>query len=493
MAKFSFIDLFSGIGGFRLGLQRNGGECIGFSEINKDAIDFYCENFGDDRSENLGNITKIENLPQHDLLTAGVPCQSWSIAGKNLGFEDDRGQLWNDTIYLLNKSRPKAFIFENVKGIQDPRNRDAFKYILNRIKEAGYFAKWFLINSHDYGLPQNRIRVYIIGFKDKRYLDSFKLPDKPLNGHKLFQHLEDLPKPQFKKKKINPTILFGKNVPFSRTKFQKKDELNDFFLFNDIRNGHSTIHSWDLKETTEREKEICYLLLTNRRKKKYGPFDGNPLSLEHFKEIDSSISKLEIDELCTKTIFKEVDYVYEINNIETNVFTGEEFLILEHSIGNRLHIKDLKNSPELKKNKIKFSRVLKKLIQKKCLSPIEIRYDFKNSKISSGIDGINRIYLPNSEVFSTLVASDTNDFIATENIFASDPEEFKSLFLNKIVKQKKFRKIKKTEALVIQGFDDEFNLPNERSRWMKLIGNSVSVPVIDYLAKSIVETGVFED
>ena len=79
-------------------------------------------NTGESAEANFGDITGIKSLPAHDLLTAGVPCQSWSIAGKNLGFDDDRGQLWNDTIYLLNQSRPKAFIFENVKGLVDPRN-----------------------------------------------------------------------------------------------------------------------------------------------------------------------------------------------------------------------------------------------------------------------------------------------------------------------------------------------------------------------------------
>ena len=108
--KFTFIDLFAGIGGFRLALNNLGGDCLGFSEINNDAIKTYCENFNESEKSNFGNITKIKDLPQHDLLTGGVPCQSWSIAGKNLGFDDDRGQLWNDTIYLLNKVRPKAFI-----------------------------------------------------------------------------------------------------------------------------------------------------------------------------------------------------------------------------------------------------------------------------------------------------------------------------------------------------------------------------------------------
>ena len=168
MKKFTFIDLFSGIGGFRLALERNGGECIGFSEINKDAITYYCKNYKEEDNSNFGDITKIKSLPKHDILVGGVPCQSWSIAGKNLGFDDDRGQLWNDTIYLLNQSRPKAFIFENVKGLVDPRNKESLQYILDRIKEAGYFADVFVINSSDFGVPQNRIRIYIIGFDNAK-------------------------------------------------------------------------------------------------------------------------------------------------------------------------------------------------------------------------------------------------------------------------------------------------------------------------------------
>ena len=150
-AHFTFIDLFSGIGGFRLALNNLGGQCLNFSEINKDAIHTYAVNFDEDIAQNLGDITKLGNLPKHDLLTGGVPCQSWSIAGRNLGFDDDRGQLWNDTIYLLHKSKPKAFIFENVKGLVDPRNQEALSHILKRIKEAGYYANYYVLNSFDYG------------------------------------------------------------------------------------------------------------------------------------------------------------------------------------------------------------------------------------------------------------------------------------------------------------------------------------------------------
>ena len=125
MDRFTFIDLFAGIGGFKMALSANGGKCVGFSEVNKDAINAYCENHNIKPESNFGDITKIKELPYHDILTGGVPCQSWSIAGKNLGFDDDRGQLWNDTIYLLNQARPKSFIFENVKGLVDPRNKKA--------------------------------------------------------------------------------------------------------------------------------------------------------------------------------------------------------------------------------------------------------------------------------------------------------------------------------------------------------------------------------
>ena len=92
MADFSFIDLFAGIGGFRLALESVGGHCLGFSEIAPDAINTYCANFNETEDGNFGDITKIKDLPRHDFMTAGVPCQSWSIAGKNLGFDDDRGQ-----------------------------------------------------------------------------------------------------------------------------------------------------------------------------------------------------------------------------------------------------------------------------------------------------------------------------------------------------------------------------------------------------------------
>lgn len=424
--SFTSIDLFAGIGGFRIAVESNGGKCIGYSEIDKNAISAYLENYPNARKErNYGDITKIESLPEHDLMTAGVPCQSWSIAGKNLGFEDARGKLWNDTLYLLNKSRPKAFLFENVKGLVDPRNREAFQYILSYIRESGYYFQYFLINSSDYGIPQSRERVYIIGFKEKEYLDKFTLPDKIPTLD--LEHFLNLECEHIISHVDNPTHFYPANSR-STSLSSNQNGYNDYFLFNDIRNGDTTIHSWDILDTTDKEKEICNTILKNRRKPKYGTRDGNPMSLSDLKELDNSITQGDIDSLINKGILKKY--------------------------------KD--------------------------------KYDFRQSKISTGLFGINRIFLPSSSFFPTLVASDSNDYISTVHIDCNDLLLYRKLLIEDVYRKGKYRKLTKQETLRIQGFPDSFSLPDTRSKWMKLVGNSISVQLVTLLVKSICNTGVFD-
>ena len=479
--QFTFIDLFSGIGGFHKALLNNGGTCKGYSEINRDAIEVYCENFHEKKDNNLGDITKIDTLPSHDLLTAGVPCQSWSIAGKNLGFDDDRGQLWNDTIYFLEKTKPKVFIFENVKGLVDPRNKKALDYILKRIKEAGYYANYYVVNSHDYGVAQNRVRIYIVGFREEKFFKKFQLPKAIDEKVKLCDILD-----------VNLQTVVSKDNNKKRSmSLSNTNGYNDYFLFNDLRNGKTTIHSWDILETTQREKDICYLLLKNRRKSAYGKLDGNPLSLEHFMSLDSSITKKELDILVELDIFKQVEYVYSVNLFKKDELSLGEVLVLEQSLENRLALDDLKVNKLLKLNKVNVLKTIQSLKEKNVLSIIENRYEFKNSKISTGLFGINRIFLPSSDTFPTLVASDTNDYITLKKIEAKSDDSYKEQFLKEVYETKNYRKITKEEACLIQGFPKDFKLPSSRNRWMKLIGNSVSVPVIEMLCKAILETQVF--
>ena len=488
---FTFIDLFSGIGGFKMALSSVGGYCLGFSEINRDAIDTYCLNHEVTSNNNFGDITKISELPKHDILTAGVPCQSWSIAGKNLGFDDDRGQLWNDTIFLLNQSRPKAFIFENVKGLVDPRNKQALQYILKRIEEAGYYAKYHVINSHDYGVAQNRVRIYIVGFREKKYCDRFFLP-KYTDNKTILADILGI-KIQGRNAEHVEKDLFGETIPQRRMSLSSRNGFNDYFLFNDLRNGHTTIHSWDIVKTTKRQKEICILLLKNRRKNNFGPLDGNPLSLSQFQSLDSSILKEELNELVNLSILKKVEYRYEILNFKDVELSIEEEELLKLSTSNFLIVDNLKGEKLLKLKRIQIVSTLERLLKKRIIKCVEERYEFKNTKISSGLNGINRVFMPTSDVFPTLVASDTNDYVALKNIESRDHGDYKHQFLDKIYSSNNYRKITKEEACLIQGFPSDFKLPQARARWMKLIGNSVSVPVIEALIKGIIETEVIEN
>lgn len=481
MSEFTFVDLFAGIGGFHIAAESLGGKSVGFSEIAKDAIAAYCENFNESPENNLGDITKLKTLPPHDFMTAGVPCQSWSIAGKKLGFDDDRGQLWNDTIYLLNKVRPKAFLFENVKGLADPRNEQALNYILSRISEAGYFAKTFILNAFDYGVPQMRIRMYIVGFENKEFLNRLSV-DRPQPGKirlcDVLDHRVAVPG--------NPRII---NKPRWSLSCNEQG-FNDYFLLNDLRSGSTTIHSWDIQETSAREKKICEILLRNRRKGIYGILDGNALSLKQFQSLDASIGEEELEGLVEMGILKHYPYFYDICGDVSHLDNNESFL-LSFNRANRIMVDELKKVKELRRRKVDILNTLKRLESNGVVKCTEMRYDFKNGKISTGLDGVNRIFLPSSQIYPTLVASDTNDYIATEVIYAENIDDWKKNFMEQIYKPKKFRKITKSEACRIQGFPDNFKLPESRAKWMHLIGNSVAVPVVKMLTKSIIRTGVF--
>jgi DNA (cytosine-5)-methyltransferase 1 len=349
-----------------------------------------------------------------------------------------------------------------------------------------------VINSFDYGVPQNRIRIYIIGFREKKYLQRFILPN-PCNKKLKLGDILDIEARKSTPKKIVQMDLFGNIVESKTMSLSNTNGFNDYFLFNDLRNGHTTIHSWDIIDTTQRQKDICLLLLKNRRKSAYGELDGNPLSLLHFQSLDPSIKQDEIDKLVQLEILKSEEYSFVVNQYNTDYLTNDEKLLLSFTIDQQIIIDNLNSQKVFKLEKISIEKTIKSLKDKNIIECNEIRYDFKNTKISTGLFGVNRIFFPNSDIFPTLVASDTNDFIALKTIEVLNHDDFKNKFIKEIYKSKKFRKITKSEACLIQGFPKDFRLPEPRSRWMKLLGNSVSVPVIDKLCKAIVETGVFEN
>ena len=179
-AKFEFIDLFAGIGGMRAAFQSLGGKCVFSSEWDQKAQETYLENFGE---VPFGDITKIESssVPRHDILVAGFPCQAFSIAGARGGFMDTRGTLFFDVARILAEKKPDAFLLENVKGLKSHDRGRTLATILNTLRnDLGYFVpEPEIINARDFGVPQNRERILIVGFKRKKDMLNFVYP-KPL-------------------------------------------------------------------------------------------------------------------------------------------------------------------------------------------------------------------------------------------------------------------------------------------------------------------------
>ena len=318
---FRFVDLYAGIGGFHIACADNGGSCAGFSETDKLACRVYLSNHGD--VFGIGDINKADVLPCHDLMTAGVPCQSWSSAGRRKGFGDERGLLWFKTIEHLKKSQPKAFLFENVKGLADPRNKDSLGEILRRITQAGYSVKTAVLNARDYGTPQARERLYLAGFREAVFADRFEWPETSSVHPPLWQ--------------------------FLGREYAEGDDVS--FIFSDVRDGPNTIHSWDLSDGLS--ASLCLLMLKNRRSRRYGNKDGNPMTAEQ--------------------------------------------------------ISDLAGFP--------CCEALDGIVSSGVLEKINGCYDFRNRKISSGISGVYRIVPMTSTFFPTLVASGNRDFICESPLY----------------------------------------------------------------------------
>ena len=174
--KFKFIDLFSGIGGFHQALASFGGECVLASDIDANAIKVYKNNYGIDSNINVRDI-KNEDIPDHDVLCAGFPCQAFSKAGKQEGFMDQtRGTLFFEVARILNAKHPKYILLENVRNLVSHDNGHTYKVICNTLKKLGYRipAEPLILSPHQFGVPQVRERVYIPGIYDP------KNSDKPL-------------------------------------------------------------------------------------------------------------------------------------------------------------------------------------------------------------------------------------------------------------------------------------------------------------------------
>lgn len=288
MVEVRFIDLFAGIGGIRKGFELACGargiaaKCVFTSEIKPYAVDVLKQNHPDEVIS--GDITQIQtsSIPDFDYLLAGFPCQAFSAAGKRLGFEDARGTLFFEVARILKDKKPKGFILENVEGLvnhdkknsSDPIGR-TLRVILNTLDDLGYKVSWRVLNAADFGVPQDRKRIYIVGTRKKcPNLSGFEEKHATLSD--VLEHGKPVSESAFVKLLLSHysvSDLIGKAV-------------------KDKRGGSDNIHSWDIAykgEVSDDEKALLNEMLKQRRKKKWAVefgidwMDGMPLTIKQIR------------------------------------------------------------------------------------------------------------------------------------------------------------------------------------------------------------------
>jgi len=430
MKEITFIDLFAGIGGLRLGFEeafKSAGlktRCVMTSEIKPHAIKVLHKNFPHDYL--VGDITKIKNneIPDFDFLLGGFPCQPFSAGGKRLGFVDTRGTLFFEIERIISEKRPYGFILENVEGLvkHDLENKKdeigkTLKTIINKLEDLGYQVNWKVLNAEFFGLPQKRKRIFIVGtLNNKISLDGFKI----------------------KKSKLNDIIDNG--LPTLKTKFVelilKHYSIDELYgkSIKDKRGGSDNIHSWDIElkgPVTPEQNELLNKLFKERRKKKWADehgiiwMDGMPLTLEQISTFHKSPKLKELlDDLVLKGYLK-FEHPKSLLEEETNFG-------------------------------IKTYRVENKYIQP--------GYNIVSGKLSFEI---NKILDPNG-LAPTLVATDMARLVIPDG--------------------NGLRRMTLREGLRLFGYPEWFEMPISIDDGFDLLGNTVVVPVVRSIAERLTES-----
>lgn len=184
LAGYKFIDLFAGLGGFRLALESLGAKCVYSSEWEKSVASVYEKNFGDVPD---GDITKVEakDIPDHDILCAGFPCQAFSISGSQRGFDDSRGTLFFDVARIVAEKKPSVVFMENVKNFASHDGGHTLEVVRTTMEQLGYTFNCKILNAADYGVPQRRERIYMVCFRDDLDCQNFSFPQSIEPNRKL--------------------------------------------------------------------------------------------------------------------------------------------------------------------------------------------------------------------------------------------------------------------------------------------------------------------
>ncbi|MCT7960682.1 DNA (cytosine-5-)-methyltransferase [Laspinema sp. D1] len=414
MTTIRFVDLFAGIGGMRLGFEKAAQKlslkthCVLSCEIKADSGWVYQQNFGESPQ---GDIRILENLPPHDVLLAGFPCQSFSAAGKKAGFGDTRGTLFFEITRLMDTYQPQAFLFENVRGLLTNDGGNTIKIIQHELEARGYSFDVFVLNSANFDLPQNRLRVYLVGLFNAAPNYRLVSDPGPKDSHSYNSQQVSLGDPAAKSVTVadiledNPRANYDCSQEFVKALEKRLEgDLNRLHGMRliDYRGGNS-IHSWELGlrgECSADEIELMNRFILKRRNSQFGKEqDGKLLSQE---QIATFFDSPELEE------------------------------ILESLVG--------KNYLKLVEGKYK---------------PVSGNFSFEVYK-----------FLDPEKIAVTLVASDANRL--------------------GVYHQGRVRRITPREAARLQGFPDDFILHPKGDRAYYQLGNSVSINVVEAVAREVI-------
>ncbi len=429
-----FIDLFAGIGGIRLGLEQAlksagfGSKCVFTSEIKPHALKILKQNHP--KEQITGDITQVDpySIPDFDILCGGFPCQAFSSAGNRGGFADTRGTLFFNVENIIRVKKPFGFILENVEGLVNHDGGNTLNVIMCNLRAAGYIVTYKVLNSKDFGVAQDRKRIYIVGYK-KNPSNPENLPIS-LNG--------------FPKKSVNLEKILEKGKMTSDSTFVKKlltlysiDQLMGKAI-KDKRGGEDNIHSWDLElkgDVSQEEKALMNILLKERRKKHWADewgikwMDGMPLTkkmIETFYKNDDLQSML--DHLTSLGYLK---YEHPKKQIEEN-----------HLAPNGTIVTTYRRESDTTKPK---------------------GYNIVAGKLSFEISKI----LSPKDVAPTLVATDMH------HLYVVDNGGLRTLTLR--------------EGLRLFGYPETFKFDIDIANGYDLLGNTVVVPVIKAVSSKLIE------